>query len=98
MADSVGVEVLHLQDVMRQYRDKWARPSPEFGYTCDGHWNPLGHRLAADAVYFHLAHKGWVTPRPEGMQQAHGTLGIAPKEILGPELYKDIYNGGTVSY
>lgn len=98
IADSLHLNVLHTEDGLRTYRDKWKLPKPEFSYTCDGHWSPLGHALAADMVWAALSD----TARFPGLAlPPHPSIDImssSPQEILGDELYAAIYNGGLVRY
>jgi hypothetical protein len=50
----LGVEHLSLVPAFTAYRDTHALTHPYFSFTCDGHWNELGHRVAADAVAAYL--------------------------------------------
>lgn len=91
IADSVGVEVLDLLPPFVAYRNRYKLPEPVFSWCCDGHWNPLGHRLAADLVYNHLIQLKWIEGRPTPATPA-------PAEVLGPQLMEDIYTGQTVKF
>ncbi len=88
IADSAGIPLLDLQADFISYRDQYQLRNPVFGWKCDGHWNPLGHRLAADLVYNFLVEQGWI----KGNQQ----LTPSPEEVLGNEMMEKIYSGRTV--
>lgn len=91
IADSDGINLLDLQPAFIAYRDKYKLGSPVFGWCCDGHWNPLGHRLAADLVQNYLIDKGWVTGRAR-------TSTPSPTEVMGEKLYRQIYNCETIQF
>jgi hypothetical protein len=88
IADSVGMAMLDLKPGFVAYRDQHQLQSPEFSWCCDGHWNPLGHRLAADLVYNELLSRGWINGQQRTTQP--------PLEILGEQMMKEIYGCGTV--
>ena len=90
LTDAAQIDLLDLQPPFLAYRDRHGLKSPVFGWCCDGHWNPLGHRLAADLVYESLQAAGWIggtaaSPMP------------TPLEVLGPTLMDDIYSCNTVT-
>lgn len=89
MTAEAGVDFLDLLPDFVAYRDRYRLPRPYFGWCCDGHWNPLGHRLAADLVYGRLVERGWLRGEPPAPTPA-------PEEVLGPELMSDIYSCRTV--
>lgn len=90
VATEAGIELLDLQPAFLAYRDRYGLKAPLFGWCCDGHWNPLGHRLAADLVYERLHGLRWIdgaSPRE--------TPG--PREVLGTTLMDEVYSCATVT-
>ncbi len=85
---SAAIDLLDLRPAFLAYRDRHALKTPLFGWCCDGHWNPLGHRLAAELVHNRLVASGWI----EG--DVLPETG-APLEVLGEALYADIFGCGT---
>ena len=53
-----GIPIWELEPVFRQYRDVHDLQPPTFFFECNGHWNSLGHRLAAETVLDSLKTKG----------------------------------------
>src|SRR4030095_2608280 len=53
-----GIPTVDLAQFFRDYRDRFSLPAPYFYYACDGHWNPLGHFLAANLVAKELTVRG----------------------------------------
>jgi len=45
-----GIKVIDPLPTFLQYRDAHSLSFPYFFYTCNGHWNPLGHRLVAESI------------------------------------------------
>ncbi len=86
-----GFDVVDLTPVFEDYmaRHPMERRSP-FYYTCDGHWNPLAHYLAAQSIADHLA----LTERPAGVPW----LAQAPETLLGAEAAQQIYDWGEKYY
>ena len=87
-AASASIDLLDLRPAFLAYRDRHALKAPFFGWCCDGHWNPLGHRLAADLVHNRVVALGWI-----GSEVLPETG--APLEVLGEALYADIFECGT---
>ncbi len=88
MTDSAAIPLLDMQPAFLSYRDKHELKNPVFGWCCDGHWNPLGHRLAADLVHNFLVDSAWI----EGVKRETPK----PVEVLGTEMMEEIYSCGTV--
>lgn len=89
LTEAAGLELLDLLPGFVAYRERFDLARPYFGWCCDGHWNPLGHRLAADLVRETLVENGWLEGAP-------GDPTPAPEEVLGRELLSDIYACETV--
>jgi lysophospholipase L1-like esterase len=54
LATQLGVAYFSLYDPFVAVRDSRGMKPPYFGNTCDPHWNPLGHEVAAEAIYRYL--------------------------------------------
>jgi len=80
IVNELGIEFIPLAPVFIDYQREHNLPDPYFSYSCDGHWNPLGHDLAASAIGSYLIGIDPISP--------------TPKEILGESGYGAIYNGG----
>lgn len=51
-----GASFFSLLGPFMQYRDAHHLGPPYFSYSCDRHWSPLGHRVAAQGLAGHLIH------------------------------------------
>jgi hypothetical protein len=91
ITDSAGINLLDLQPTFIEYRDKYKLTNPVFGWCCDGHWNPLGHQLAADLIQNYLVEKGWSV----GLKKI---ITPSPIEVLGEKLFKQIYNCEMIEF
>lgn len=58
LARELGIRYLSLQSAFEAYRDDQKLEWPYFGLTCDRHWSPLGHEVAARAIGVHLQETG----------------------------------------
>ncbi|MGE5502822.1 MAG: alginate O-acetyltransferase AlgX-related protein [Actinomycetota bacterium] len=84
VARGLGLDFLDLTPAMVAYRDAHRLPAPAFSFRCDGHWNPLGHRVAAAAVATALGHAppaGW--------------LAADPRTVLGDQGWRAIFERGV---
>lgn len=50
IAASHGINTINLRSAFLAYRDAHSLEYPYFARTCENHWSPLGHSVAADAV------------------------------------------------
>ncbi len=91
MAGDLGIPALDLLAVFKAYRDRHALAAPYFSFSCDGHWNPLGHTVAAAALADFLKPFGVPAPREGQLDMA---MARAPQEHLGIEAFQQIYRGG----
>ena len=57
----LGVRHLALHDAFVAHRDTHHLKPPYFSMTCDGHWSPVGHAVAATAIGRFLVDEGLVT-------------------------------------
>jgi hypothetical protein len=67
IAAQAGVSFDTLAPYFQQYRDANNLQWPYFSYTCDPHFSPLGHRVAAAAIVQKLVQDGFL-PRPEAIE------------------------------
>ena len=97
IASRLDVPFLDLTAVFAAYRREHDLPAPYFAFACDGHWNPLGHRLAAAAVASFLADHRFLPGSPE-VASLRRTLDElmtrSPENILGDRAFRQIYRGG----
>lgn len=87
-------------DLLRQflaYRDQFSMDYPYFFYSCDGHWNPIGHFLAANVVARYL-----IEERLMPLAESHRSVVLAriatmldrsPRDLLGDAAYDQIFSG-----
>ena len=50
-AEEAGINLLSLLPVFREYLREQGLDYASIHYSCDGHWTPLGHHLAAEAIF-----------------------------------------------
>jgi hypothetical protein len=81
------IPLIPLEQAFRDYRDRFDVHAPYFYYRCDGHWNPLGHFVAANVVAQYLVARGAITGMPATFER---NLQTSPRQILG-EGYVQIY-------
>lgn len=98
LAARLDIPFLDLLEVFVRYRDRHSLPYPFFSFSCDGHWNPLGHYVAANASAAFIAEEG-LLPKTAGSEDkvlaaAAHRLAIAPEDVLGRDAYEQIYGGG----
>lgn len=98
IAAGLDLTYLDLLDVFVAYRDRHALAYPYFSFSCDGHWNPLGHFVVANATARFLAERGLLPGdedrAPVIAAAANRRLRLAPVNVLGEEAYRQIYGGG----
>ncbi len=94
-----NLDLLTLEESFLAYRDQYKIPAPYFSYRCDGHWNPLGHYLAAQLTSRYLLEHNYLdlatSTTEELLQSIYTNLQQDPKTILGEGGYEAIYNGGV---
>ncbi|HEY3275863.1 MAG TPA: SGNH/GDSL hydrolase family protein [Syntrophorhabdaceae bacterium] len=91
-----GISLLSIHEEFGRYAADFNLPEPYFGYRCDGHWNPLAHFLAANAVSKFLLEQNLVEgkDRSRTLALADANLRTDPMHILGEDGYSQIYRGG----
>lgn len=91
MVDSAQIHLLDMVPGFIEYRNKFQLPEPVFGWCCDGHWNPIGHQLAADLVVNELVKAGYLK---------NGSIisTPSPQDIVGDDLYEDIYTCKPIKF
>ncbi|MBF0355133.1 MAG: SGNH/GDSL hydrolase family protein [Alphaproteobacteria bacterium] len=84
IAARLNIPALDLLPIFKAYRQRHNLPSPYFSYSCDGHWNPLGHHLAATAVSDFLGYGSRLSQ----------VMASPSRQILGEAAFQEIYVGG----
>ena len=97
LAKKLRVDYINLADAFGKYQNRHQLAAPYFSYRCDGHWNPLGHFIAAQAIADLLVEKGYVEPPVPPNAQHSSLFKKSPKEILGNEAFSEIYESGMYS-
>lgn len=95
----LDIPTVALSEHFRRYQADQRLPFPNLSYRCDGHWNPLGHFIAASVVAEFLAGKGYITVdkpddfvsvrQSERRQSARSVIGdLAYDQIFGRGIYR----------
>lgn len=99
-AEKSGIAFLSLLPTFLEYRDRFSLPYPYFAYRCDGHWNPLGHFLAANGLAQFLFNERFLAPESlpiDFIKRIGNNLHLPPQQVLGQKAWKEIYAGGIYS-
>lgn len=88
-----NIDVLDLGPYFSAYRDKYSLGKPYFAFHCDGHWNPLGHYIAAHALTEHLAAQGIID---SARRNRTDFMNYSPEELLGEHALGAIYGWAKV--
>jgi hypothetical protein len=86
-----NIESLDLTPYFISYRNEYQLKEPVFGWCCDSHWNPIGHQLVADKITNQLIKLNWY--KGHLIQRTK-----SPKEIVGNELFEQIYSCHEISF
>lgn len=94
------ISLLKLEPSFVSYKNIFRLQYPYYSYRCDGHWNPVGHFLAANTVAKYLIEKDWIPSEKSGhkkdiLSKIDKNLRMSPIDILGSEGYRQIYEHGV---
>lgn len=94
-----GLTCIDLLPELLRYRDNHGLEYPVFSFHCDGHFNPLGHFLAANLVAEHLydyfRDNSLISKVTNRSRDSFTTnLQRTPVDILGEEAWQAIYENG----
>ncbi|MBM4328122.1 MAG: hypothetical protein FJ118_13280 [Deltaproteobacteria bacterium] len=93
-----NIAALNLAPVFLEYRDRQSLKDPYLWYSCDGHWNPVGHFLVANVVAQALVDRDMLSMPPEKKaalrDKIRKDLAMSPRQVLGLEGYRAIYEKG----
>lgn len=84
IASHLRLDFLDLTPTFQAYVRRHSLPPPAFSYACDGHWNPLGHVIAAHDIAKALT--GTEGP---------GVLDKAPGALIGEDAWRQIHKDGV---
>ncbi len=90
------IPYLNLLSFFREYIVRHSLPEPWFVYRCNGHYNPLGHYVAANEAAAALMENHWLDPSNDTLLE-HVEKNLKqkdPKDILGLKAWKKIYGDG----
>lgn len=94
-----GIRAIALLPKFNQYKIIFELEAPYFFYRCNGHWNPVGHYLAANNLVHYMVSESILdvqSVRPQYQNEIlMGEVLKAPVEILGRKGFEQIYQGGT---
>lgn len=94
-----SINFLALAPYFIEYKNRFHLKYPYFSYTCEGHWNPLGHFLVSNIVARYLLEHNWIpfldAERESLLLKLNKNLSLSPEQVLGKEAYNQIYRGGT---
>lgn len=94
-----GIRAIALLPKFNRYKIKFDLETPYFSYRCNGHWNPLGHYLAANNLVHYMVSESILDIQSVGEQYQKeilsGEVLKAPVEILGRKGFEQIYHNGT---
>lgn len=98
LAATLEIPFVPLQGEFIKYRDTHELREPLFSYRCDGHWNPLGHAVAAGSIVQLLATQSdsfasMITS--DAIVQAQKLLETSPLDFFGESSLEAIYHGGV---
>ncbi|MEO5360119.1 MAG: SGNH/GDSL hydrolase family protein [Nitrospirota bacterium] len=104
IANKDNISILSLTTDFIAYKDMFALKQPYFSFYCDGHWNPLGHFIAANVVVKYIIDHDYLpidnAEKQIILAQIVNNLNINPKEILGTgydQIYKNSYFKGKTN-
>lgn len=95
LAKREGFRVLNLAPVFEDYAERHPDPAVPFYFRCDGHWNPVAHYIAANAMLGKLAEHGDIA---RSADPGESYLEESPEDLLGPEATRQIFGWGNNRY
>ncbi len=92
----LNIPIISLSEHFRQYQAEHQLPFPYLSYRCDGHWNPLGHFLAASIVAEFLAGRKYVTVDnlENFVRSRQAERKQTPRRVIGDRAYDEIFGRG----
>ncbi len=95
ITDRNNIPFLALAPVMKTYMRNHELKDPYLWFFCDGHWNPVGHFIAANATSERIIENDLLVCDPEEKRQIlnsiRDNLNLSPGEIMGDQAYDQIY-------
>ena len=95
---SKNIHTVPLLSVFVLYRNNYYLKAPFFSYRCNGHWNPLGHYLAATSLVRYLSENGMLhfsdVSRSYRERMSRHEMWTKPVELLGDAGFRQIYIDG----
>lgn len=95
ITDKNNIPFLALAPVMKTYMKKHELKDPYLWFFCDGHWNPVGHFIAANAVSKRIIENDFLLYDAQEKRQILNSirtnLNLSPGEIMGDQAYGQIY-------
>lgn len=88
----LNIPVVSLRPSFSSYISQFELKYPYLSFWCDGHWNPVGHYVAAHTMLPSLA-KYLPAPLP----QSTTTQWLSPKALVGTSTARAIYEHGVYS-
>ena len=98
LARDLDIPFIRLEESFVAYRDEHNLQYPFFSYSCDGHWNPLGHAIAAAhtvQLFASSTENIHIRISEDALKDAESILNNTPEDILGAEGVQRIYSGGV---
>ncbi|MGI9308069.1 MAG: SGNH/GDSL hydrolase family protein [Gammaproteobacteria bacterium] len=92
LAAQNNFSVLDLDDSFTHYLERHDVPEPALYFRCDGHWNPVGHYIAAQTLISYLEQQGLVSRK--NPDQANNYMESSPQTLLGEDAANAIYTWG----
>lgn len=90
----LNIKYIKLEEIFNKYTQLHNLSDPKYSYSCDGHWNPLGHYLSANVLAeFIIKETNLISNqyKDEKIKIINENLSKNPKEILGENNYNIIY-------
>jgi hypothetical protein len=94
ITDQNGITMIPLAPVFKGYMREHRLTDPYLWFFCDGHWNPVGHFIAANTVAGKILKQGLMElpEREKLIEQINSNMKLGPEEIMGKKAFGQIYN------